>query len=190
MTTEPPGYLIAAWSALEACTPENGPLVYYPGSHRLPFVSTHDYDSGNGTFTLGKDSNARYEEKIASLIKEKKLEAKTFLANPGDVLIWHSNLLHAGSPILGKASPGKEITLDLTQRIQIKGYCINIGKWNLFRINFYSGNFTLILSNSQNRMAFFDKHCYSFESISIGFCCSSKNQRFFVFHDFISWRQR
>lgn len=110
MTTEPPGYLIAAWYALEACTPENGPLVYYPGSHRLPFVSTHDYDSGNGTFTLGKDSNARYEEKIASLIKEKNLEAKTFLANPGDVLIWHSNLLHAGSPILGKASPGKEIT--------------------------------------------------------------------------------
>jgi len=110
MTTEPPGYLIAAWYALEPCTPENGPLLYYPGSHRLPFVSTHDYDSGNGTFTLGQESNARYEERIASLIQEKGLQASTFLANPGDVLIWHSNLLHAGSPILGKATPGKEIT--------------------------------------------------------------------------------
>jgi ectoine hydroxylase-related dioxygenase (phytanoyl-CoA dioxygenase family) len=110
MTTEPPGYLIAAWYALEPCTPENGPLLYYPGSHRLPFVSTHDYDSGNGTFTLGQESNARYEERIASLIQEKGLQASTFLANPGDVLIWHSNLLHAGSPILGKPAPGKEIT--------------------------------------------------------------------------------
>jgi ectoine hydroxylase-related dioxygenase (phytanoyl-CoA dioxygenase family) len=110
MTTEPPGYLIAAWYALEPCTAQNGPLVYYPGSHRLPFVSTADYPSGNGTFVLGADSNQRYEEKIAELIAAHGLQPRTFLANTGDVLVWHSNLIHGGSPIAGKTGEGQEPT--------------------------------------------------------------------------------
>ena len=100
MTTEPPGYLIATWIALEDCSMDSGPLVYYPGSHRLPFVSTQDYPSGNTALTLGTDSNRRYEDKIAHLIEEKQLEKRPFLARRGDVLVWHANLLHGGSPIL------------------------------------------------------------------------------------------
>ncbi len=99
MTTEPPGYLIATWTALEDVEEGCGPLAYYPGSHRLPFVSTQDYDSGNSKFTIGHDSNRRYEDKIAALIAEKGLEKQTFLPRRGDVLIWHANLLHGGSPI-------------------------------------------------------------------------------------------
>jgi ectoine hydroxylase len=99
MTTDPPGYMIAAWIALEPVTPHNGPVVYYPGSHRLPFVSTEDYDSGNTTFTIGAHSNRRYEDHIERLISEKNLVAEPFLAEPGDVLIWHANLIHGGSRI-------------------------------------------------------------------------------------------
>jgi ectoine hydroxylase len=99
MTTEPPGYLIATWIALEDCTPDNGPLVYYPGSHRLPFIGTSDYDSGNTWFTIGEHSNRRYEDKVAQIILERKLEKQPFLGKRGDVLIWHANLLHGGSPI-------------------------------------------------------------------------------------------
>jgi ectoine hydroxylase len=102
MTTEPQGYLIAAWFALEPCTPENGALTYYPGSHKLPFISTQDYDSGNTYFTIGDDSNKHYEDKIESVIAENKLQPAQFLAETGDVLIWHANLLHAGSPITSK----------------------------------------------------------------------------------------
>lgn len=100
MTTEPPGYLIATWAALEDCPADAGPLFYYPGSHRLDFVSTEDYDSGNTAFVLGADSNRRYEDKIESLIREKNLEKRLFTPRRGDVLIWHANLLHGGSPIL------------------------------------------------------------------------------------------
>ena len=110
MTTEPQGYLIATWFALESCTNENGPLIYYPGSHRLPFVSTDDYDSGNGTFTLGGDSNARYEDKIAEILAQSGIQPKMFLANRGDVLIWHANLIHGGSPITGKDATGHGLT--------------------------------------------------------------------------------
>lgn len=99
MTTEPPGYLIATWTALEDCTEACGPLFYYPGSHRLPYVMTTDYDSGNTRFTIGNTSNRRYEDKIAELIAAHKLEKKLFLARRGDVLIWHANLLHGGEPI-------------------------------------------------------------------------------------------
>ena len=99
MTTEPPGYLIATWTALEDCTPDNGPLFYYPGSHRLPYVMTADYDSGNTRFTIGNFSNRRYENRIETLIGQQGLEKKLFLARRGDVLIWHANLLHGGSPI-------------------------------------------------------------------------------------------
>ncbi|MEZ4942777.1 MAG: phytanoyl-CoA dioxygenase family protein [Saprospiraceae bacterium] len=99
MTTEPPGYLIATWTALEDCTETGGPLFYYPASHRLPYVMTTDYDSGNTRFTIGNTSNRRYEDKIAELIAANKLEKKQFLAKRGDVLIWHANLLHGGEPI-------------------------------------------------------------------------------------------
>lgn len=103
MTTEPPGYLIATWTALEDCTEDGGPLFYYPGSHRLPYVMTPDYDSGNTRFTIGDHSNRHYEDKIESLIRKHRLEKKLFLARRGDVLIWHANLLHGGSAI---ARPG------------------------------------------------------------------------------------
>ncbi|MCB0527074.1 MAG: phytanoyl-CoA dioxygenase family protein [Saprospiraceae bacterium] len=99
MTTEPPGYLIATWIALEDCTPENGALFYYPGSHRLPYLTTTDYPSGNTRWTIGNNSNRRYEDKIEEVIAETGLQKQPFLGKRGDVLIWHANLLHGGSPI-------------------------------------------------------------------------------------------
>lgn len=99
MTTEPPGYLIATWTALEDCTEDGGPLFYYPGSHRLPYIMTPDYDSGNTRFTIGGDSNRRYEDRIEALIREHGLKKELLLARRGDVLIWHANLLHGGSAI-------------------------------------------------------------------------------------------
>jgi ectoine hydroxylase len=99
MTTEPPGYLIATWIALEDCEADSGPLFYYPGSHRLPYVTTEHYDSGNTAWTIGANSNRRYEDKIDEVIRENGLEKQLFLARRGDVLIWHANLLHGGSPI-------------------------------------------------------------------------------------------
>lgn len=99
MTTEPQGYLIATWTALEPVHADNGPLFYYPGSHRLPYITSEDFDSGNTRWTLGKYRNEHYENKIEELIATHALPRKEFHAQPGDVLIWHANLLHGGSPI-------------------------------------------------------------------------------------------
>lgn len=109
MTTEPPGYLIATWTALEDCTEDAGPLFYYPGSHRLPYVMTPDYDSGNTRFTIGDNSNRRYEDKIEALIGRYGLKKELLLAKRGDVLIWHANLLHGGSAITRPAATRRSI---------------------------------------------------------------------------------
>ena len=109
MTTEPLGYLIASWIALEDIDEKSGPLFYYPGSHRLPFVSCQDYLSGNTTFTIGNKSYKRYEDKIEDLLKGEVFEKKYFLAKKGDVLIWHANLLHGGSPIKQKGKSRKSM---------------------------------------------------------------------------------
>lgn len=109
MMTYPPGFMVAAWYALEDCTLENGPLVYYPGSHRLPYISTTDYESGNTAFTIGEDSNIHYEDKIAEMISAQGLQPQYFLAKKGSVLIWHANLIHGGSPILKANSTRKSM---------------------------------------------------------------------------------
>jgi len=99
MTTEPEGYLIAAWTALENTHEKNGPLFYYPESHKLPYITCQDYDSGNNRWLIGNNSYKKYEDKIAEMINEKNLKKEYFFAEPGDVFLWHANLLHGGDPI-------------------------------------------------------------------------------------------
>ncbi|HMO40774.1 MAG TPA: phytanoyl-CoA dioxygenase family protein [Saprospiraceae bacterium] len=99
MTTEPRGYLIAAWMALEDCHADNGPLFYYPGSHRLPYTLSSDYPSGNTKWTIGAESNRHYEDKIEAIIQQQGLQKQHFHAQKGDVLIWHANLIHGGEAI-------------------------------------------------------------------------------------------
>ena len=96
MTTQPLGYLLAIWVALEDITPGCGPLHYYPGSQKLPYVMSEDFENDNSFFSVGENYYEYYEEKIKSLVAEKKLEKQVFLARKGDLLIWHANLLHGG----------------------------------------------------------------------------------------------
>ncbi len=98
MTTFPLGNLIAIWVALEDIRPGSGELHYYPGSHKLPYVMNADYDNVGTAAKLGDKTYVDYEDKIESIIDEKKLRKQVFLAKKGDVLIWHANLLHGGEP--------------------------------------------------------------------------------------------
>jgi phytanoyl-CoA dioxygenase PhyH len=100
MTTYPLGYLAAAWVAFEDIHPDCGPVVYYPGSHRLPYLSSLSLGISAAEFReKGYDVyNQRYEPAIQRLIAEKSLVREAFLPKKGDVLVWHANLIHAGSP--------------------------------------------------------------------------------------------
>lgn len=100
MTTYPLGYLIAAWIALEDMSAENGPLFYYPGSHRLPYLLNSDFNKGETFLSLGKRKYADYEDVLEDLLAKENFKSEIFIAKKGDVFIWHANLVHGGSPIL------------------------------------------------------------------------------------------
>jgi hypothetical protein len=100
MTTYPIGYLTAAWVAFEDIHPDCGPLVYYPGSHRLPYLFADDVGITAEDFRARGYAgyHERYEPRIRQLVEENHIEPHYFLANKGDALIWHANLIHGGSP--------------------------------------------------------------------------------------------
>lgn len=99
MTTFPYGNLIAVWIALEDIREGSGPLHYYPGSHKLPYVFNQDFGNTSSRFMLGPKDYKAYTGKIQDIIEKEQLQKQTFLAKKGDLLIWHANLLHGGNPM-------------------------------------------------------------------------------------------
>lgn len=111
MTTYPLGYLIAAWIALEDVSTDNGPLFYYPGSHKLPYLLNSGFNEGETFLTLGKKDYTDYEDVLEDMVAQNNFERKEFYARKGDILIWHANLIHGGSSIVNKASTRKSMVV-------------------------------------------------------------------------------
>lgn len=111
MTTWPEGGLLGVWIALDDISENNGPLHYYPGSHRLPYYLNSDYNNEGNAWLLGNKSYAAYEAMIAARIAEKGLTKKVFTASKGDVLIWHANLFHGGELHSNKSLTRKSMVL-------------------------------------------------------------------------------
>jgi len=91
----PARYMCGVWVALEDITEENGPVFYYPGSHRLP-----EYDFShirNEATTPSYSDYGQYEDFIEKIVAVNKFEKKRFFAKKGDLLIWSSNIIHGGS---------------------------------------------------------------------------------------------
>ena len=109
MSTFPRGKMIAVWVALEDMSLENGPLHYYPGSHRLPYVMNEDFGNKSTRWWLGPKEYSDYEDKIEGVIADNNLEKEVFVAKKGDVLIWHANILHGGEQVLDTDSTRKSV---------------------------------------------------------------------------------
>jgi ectoine hydroxylase len=120
MTTYPLGYLIAVWVALEDTNEDNGPLFYYPGSHRLPYLLNGDFNEGTTALALGKKRYTDYEDRLEESIREGQLEKKIFFAKKGDVFIWHANLIHGGMPVIDHALTRKSMVIHYYARDVIK----------------------------------------------------------------------
>ena len=94
MTPRTPHSLIATWIAFEDVHPDSGPLVYFPGSHRIPLYTFND-----GTHHASREEIVDWFDYIDVQIRLRGIKEKTLLARKGDVFIWHSDLVHGGSPI-------------------------------------------------------------------------------------------
>ncbi len=111
MTTFPLGGLLGVWVALEKVSIDNGTIHYYPRSHKLPYYMNRDYDNVGTKYRLGTNGYKAYEKMIESKLEENKIEKQIFEANPGDLFIWHANLLHGGEPHIDKNRTRKSMVL-------------------------------------------------------------------------------
>lgn len=109
MTTYPLGGLLGVWIALEDIDEDNGPLHYYPGSHKLPYYLNADYDNEGSTFLIGDKSYTEYENMMQRKIAEQGLKKEVFKARKGDLLIWHANLFHGGEAHTNKNKTRKSV---------------------------------------------------------------------------------
>jgi ectoine hydroxylase-related dioxygenase (phytanoyl-CoA dioxygenase family) len=117
--SKPPGYMCGVWVALEDIDLENGPVEYYPGSHKLPEITIEDVDRAGyvkhsfferfRTALLDIRHANRpgrryaefiyksYETFIGDMIKQLGIEPHYATLKKGQALLWTANLLHGGS---------------------------------------------------------------------------------------------
>lgn len=91
----PEKFMCGVWLAFEDIGPDQGPLVYYPGSHKLPCYDNSQY----GVYTDNPESRGQslYERAWAELVEDLGLKRELFFPKKGQALIWLANLLHGGT---------------------------------------------------------------------------------------------
>lgn len=91
--------MAACWIALEDVKAGAGELMYVPGSHRYPDFTFN----GKKHFDPIEDGNEIHQQWAHWIHAEavrRGLSVQTFMAKRGDILIWHADLAHGGSPII------------------------------------------------------------------------------------------
>ena len=93
------GELLAAWIALEDIDRRSGALAYVPGSHKLPF---YEFTPGKVVYDPASMTDADVAKALAfydAELKKSGLPVELFEAKRGEVLLWHSALMHGGGPV-------------------------------------------------------------------------------------------
>ncbi len=91
----PQRFMCGAWVALEDVDHDNGPLFYFPGSHRLPVYEMPDLG-----LPASQESYVRYVEALRRLMAVNGLEPEELHMRKGQAMIWAANLHHGGSAVL------------------------------------------------------------------------------------------
>jgi ectoine hydroxylase-related dioxygenase (phytanoyl-CoA dioxygenase family) len=125
MSTRPEHQLVGVWIACEDVRDGAGPLVYYPGSHKIrtPHIEERYAETAelvsNEIGSREAELRAAYQERIRltgeslfkcvfydrwsdelhSELERGGYEPQRFLADKGDLIVWHANLVHGGSPV-------------------------------------------------------------------------------------------
>jgi len=89
-SSDPPGYMCGVWVALEEIGPDQGPLVYYPGSHKVSELSFERAGELSG--------NAGYEHFVQQVIAEQGIKPEVGTMRKGQAVLWSSDVIHGGAP--------------------------------------------------------------------------------------------
>jgi hypothetical protein len=93
----PDRFMCGVWLAFEDIDDENGPLFYYPGSHKWPSYQNEHLGVSYADISTGFPEYGRYVALWDALVEKQALKREVFRAAKGQALIWTSNLLHGGS---------------------------------------------------------------------------------------------
>ncbi len=93
----PERFMAGVWLALEDIDSDNGPLVYYPGSHALPVFTNEHIGINPDTRGNPVSHYPAYEKAWEALVEALDLKPLFFHAKKGQALIWAANLLHGGA---------------------------------------------------------------------------------------------
>lgn len=108
-------HLAASWIPLEDIHADSGPLIYYPGSHKLSVSGFFDWGKGSIVYEPDSTRNpAEFSSYLEERIQESGINPEIFLPKRGDVLIWHGNLIHKGSEIRDHALTRKSYVTHYT----------------------------------------------------------------------------
>jgi len=86
--------MVAASVSLDPVDEDNGPVFFFPGSHKIP-----PYRFSDGRLNLIQSEAADCNRYLAQEIAKRGLKKLTYTGAAGDIFIWHGQLLHGGSPI-------------------------------------------------------------------------------------------
>src|SRR5262245_58589890 len=118
-----PNKMCASWIALEDADDTAGPLVYYPGSHKIP-----PYYFSDGRLNVTVEELGSFREYIGRELETRGLRPVTFPAKAGDVFIWHAQLFHGGAPIVDMTRTRRSIVTHYFRvREMAPGAVVDIG---------------------------------------------------------------
>ena len=111
-----PSHLIVSWIACEDVDEASGPLVYYPGSHRIDPAGMFE-KRFNEFFPA--DRMVPFPAYLMARCFEMKLERRELFAKKGDVFFWHAALIHGGAE---RKQPNATRKSLVTHYSTIRGY--------------------------------------------------------------------
>lgn len=125
VVSDRPMELAACWIALEDIREGSGELSYAPGSHRLPdwdFAVSPPRKHWDSALD-GIEQHDSWAAWLREQVEKSDQGVQKFYARKGDILIWHADLVHGGSPILDKT---------LTRRSLVGHFCPKSARPNYF----------------------------------------------------------
>ncbi|CAN5376351.1 hypothetical protein BH10PSE1_BH10PSE1_11200 [soil metagenome] len=90
----PERFMCGVWTPLEDVDLDQGPLIYYPGSHKWPiYTNEHIGHRHSDRFSTSQEV---YEEMWERMVEATGIEPVRLQMKKGQALIWSANLLHGG----------------------------------------------------------------------------------------------
>ena len=86
--------LVVSSICLEDVRPDAGPLVYYPGTHKI-----EPYRFSRGGIHAVSEEMPACRAYVEEQVRKIQTERREFLGKAGDVFLWHGQLLHGGTGI-------------------------------------------------------------------------------------------